>query len=222
MGNIFLNFNKADGLPHIERKFPQTYNLEKKQSIPKHPKNRSGVCFVVGTHPCVHDDIAAAAKIFPGADVCVINDAADLIVAQHLATAHPEKLDQFLEKQPEIPEIHSRSKMKRPGARENEFIWELNTGGGSGLFAVAVMLSIGYELVVMCGCPMSGGGGYAVKKHDSTLEDPRFGELSPEHSLVQGWHGQLKRFKDENPHAIKVRSMSGVTKKIFGGIEQWA
>lgn len=223
--NLFLNFNKGGGVPHIPIPFPQTYDLKKMQSIPEHPKNRSGVCFVVGTHPCADDDIAAARSAIEAMSpeklpisVCAINDAAGLIYADHIATAHPEKLEQFLEGVEHPIEIHSRSKMKRPGARADEYVWNLNTGAGSALFGAAVMLAIGYELVVLCGCPMNGGGGYSVKKHDGSLDDPRFGELSPAHSLVQGWQEQLRRFKEENALAGRVRSMSGYTRKIFGGL----
>lgn len=219
MSNLFLRFNKGHHLPHIERKFLQTYDLLKKQSVPNHPKDRSGVCLVVGSHPCFTYDMKAAMEFFNEFDVCAINDMAGVLVCDYLATAHPEKIDQFIGNNiyNDI-EIHSRSKMKRPDARDNEYVWNLNTGGGSGLFAVAVMLSIGYELVIMCGCPMDGGGGYAVKKHDGDIYDPRFGDLTPAHTLVQGWHGHLKRFKEQNSLSDRVRSMSGYTKKIFGGL----
>jgi hypothetical protein len=218
MQNLFLSFNKGIEIPHIERKFPQSYDVSKIQSKPFHAKNASGVCLVVGTHPCADKDIEAAARIYPGADVCAINDAIDLVPAKYLATAHPEKLDQFLQNVDYPVEIHTRGKMKRPLAREGEYVWTLNTGGGSALFAAAIMTAIGYDLVILCGCPMDGGGGYAVKKHESTIDDPRFGDLSPQHTLVQGWHGHLKRFKEQNKAAEKIRSMSGKTKEIFGGI----
>jgi len=193
------------------------FDVRKAESNPKHPKEKTGVVLVVGTHPCVHDDIEAAANKFPGADICAVNDATDLICADCVATVHPEKLDQFLEKQ-EWLDIHTREKMKRPDPRENEYVWNIKTGGGSGLFAVGVMLALGYEKVIMCGCPMDGGGGYATKKHDGSVEDPRIGELSSNAELVRGYHSHLKRFRDQCPDANRVRSMSGFTKKIFGGI----
>jgi hypothetical protein len=193
------------------------FDMRKSESTPKHQKNKTGVVFVVGTHPCVHDDVAAAAKKFPGSDVCAVNDATDLILADHIVTVHPEKLDQFLENH-NCAEIHTRVKMKRPDPRENEYVWDIKLGGGSGLFAVCVMLAIGYEKIIMCGCPMDGGGGYAIKKHDGTVEDPRIGELSNNAELVRGYHSHLKRFRDKCQDAHRVCSMSGFTKKIFGGI----
>ncbi len=196
-----------------------SYDLLKKQSTPKHPKNMSGVCFIVGTHPCYREDIEEAKKYFDYIDFCAVNDATNLIHADYIATCHPEKLDQFLEGVVHGIEIHSRQKMKRPDPRDNEHVWDLKIGGGSALFAVAAMLAIGYDEVILCGCPMDGGGGYALRKHNGSVEDPRLGDMEPSNDIVQGYHRHLKKFKEENPLSNCVSSMSGVTEKIFGGLD---
>jgi len=195
-----------------------SYDLLKAQSIPKHPKNMSGVVFIVGTHPCYREDIDEAKQYFDYIDYCAVNDATELVHADYVATGHPEKLDQFLDGIVHGIEIHSRKKFKQPKVRDNEHVWNINVGGTSALFAVAAMLAIGYDEIVLCGCPMNGGGGYALRKHNGSVEDPRIGDMEPSNDIIQGWHKNLKRFKEENPLSDRVSSMSGVTQKIFGGL----
>lgn len=197
------------------------FDFTKTQSSPAHPKDKHGICLVVGTHPDWVVDFDAAFKSAYEQEVeiegiCAINDATDLVQADYLATVHPEKISQFLSDVQHPIEIHSRDKMKRPDPQDHEYVWGIKYGGGSALFAVMVMLSIGYDQVVMCGCPMNGGDGYAIRKHKGSDTDPRFGDMDASSELVQGYHRAMRNFVENSPEAKKVRSMSGITKQIFG------
>lgn len=197
------------------------------QALPEYPSVHGGVVFVVGTAPCWEEDVAAARKIFPNADICAVNEAVKLIKADHVATSHDGRITKFMSQNVErwggdyVPEYHFRSPQHRD-TRPDAYSWDVTVGAGSAPFAAAVMTLIGYDLVVFCGCPMDGGGGYAAeveaKTHKSTLDDPRFGFVKGDHGLVQTWKVALRNMPRLVPDLTKRwRSMSGYTKTIFGG-----
>lgn len=199
------------------------------RSLPEYPLKRSGVVFVVGTAPCWKEDYEAARAIFPNHDVCAVNEAVRLVRAQHIATSHDGKISDFHRlhlstwgyKKGENVDIHFRS----PGLEKKEsplfYAWDVTVGAGSAPFAAAVMSLIGYDLVIFVGCPMDGGGGYAFPKeetHKSTPDDPRFGFIGGDHNLVHAWKIALRNMPERIPELCgRWRSMSGYTRKIFGG-----
>ena len=92
---------------------------------------------------------------------------------------------------------------------------------GSAPFAAAAMVMLGYDIVIFCGCPMTGGGGYAFEDtHKSTRDDPRIGFENEQHRMIKAWHRCMRLFKEQFPDmAARIRSMSGVTQEIFGGLD---
>lgn len=196
-------------------------------SSPKYPRQERGICFVIGTHPCWHDDYVEALTTLGVDDyaVCAVNDAVELILADHIATCHGEKIEQFIEKHAHrwpdepLPTIHLRD-VETAKTERSAYRWPVKMGASSAIFAAAVMVMIGYEKVILCGCPLAGGGGYANKTtHASTPDDPRIGFISPDSLMLQAWHDAMYHAKDDVPEITeKIRSMSGKTKQIFGGI----
>jgi len=205
---------------------PSNLEFELGSATPEYLKHERGVCLVIGTHPCWYDDFCNAVEIVgPDYAICAVNDAVELLRADHIATCHGEKIEQFIAKHEArwpgdpFPIVHIRdteqAKTDRPCYR-----WKVRTWAGSAPFAAAVMVAAGYEQVILCGCPMDGGGGYAnLDTHTSTPEDPRIGVLSKQHGLVMAWHDAMRQMVEKIPHITdKIRSMSGATKHIFGGI----
>jgi hypothetical protein len=92
---------------------------------------------------------------------------------------------------------------------------------GSAPFAAAAMVMLGYDIVIMCGCPMTGGGGYAFEDtHKTTRNDPRIGFENEKHRMIKGWHRCMRLFQEQFPEqAARIRSMSGTTQLIFGGLD---
>lgn len=183
------------------------------------------VILVVGTHPAWHADVTAALAAYPHADVCAVNDAGGLIRADHLATCHPDKLSGFMlrhiERWPdaEIPQLHIGGDEK-PDCAWPARRWKITVGGGSAPFAASAMLQIGYEIAILCGCPLNGGDGYAIKGHGSCAIDPRIGSVDPDHYLIGHWQAALADFKEKMPDiAARIRSMSGFTRDLFGGLD---
>ena len=220
--DFFTSFNKQPVFIA-----PETIEVEH-ISKPAYPKKVTGVCLVVGTAPCVHEDVEEALLAYPDATICAVNEAGALLPADYLVTCHGDKIEQFLELQENafgifgddnpMPELHmkdiSEATTERPAYR-----WQISIGAGSAPFAAAIMALIGYELVIFCGCPMDGGGGYAMETHKGTDIDPRFGDLDQSHQLVRTWKDQLYHMKQDHPDLCdRFRSMSGFTKHIFGGI----
>jgi len=193
-------------------------------------KRQSGACLVIGTHPDWEMDYKRALEHYPRADICGVNEAVRLINCKHLVTSHSEKIDYFMElhkkhnKGKWLPLVHLR---KNPFEREAKEIkwkhhdWLIRIMAGSAPFAAAVMISLGYEKVILCGCPMNGGGGYAFEDtHKGDRYDPRIGYEDSNHNMIRSWHNSMIKFKDEFPElANNIKSMSGKTKEIFGGLD---
>jgi hypothetical protein len=189
------------------------------------PYMQQGVALIVGTHPCWKEDLEAALAIYPDADLIAVNEAVRLVKAKHLVTAHDEDLHKFVAAHKEtwgndLPMIHvSDGQVTDNGIPK--YIWPALVGGGSGPLAAAIALKIGYQLAVLCGCPLNGGGGYAFDTDDKGgFLNPRVGFVSGRHNMIHCWHNQLRTMKAAEPEiANKIRSMSGFTKELFGGLD---
>jgi len=199
-------------------------------SLPETPvPNFKGVCAVVGTHPCWEKDLSKLRSEYGEVYICGVNEAPRLLACDHLATAHGGKIDDFIQLhrtyQPDspLPTIFIRDNNEAPEEIEGVDWYKIpvRTMAGSAPFAAGAMALLGYEKVVMCGCPMDGGGGYAFNDtHGSTRNDPRIGYENSEHAMIKSWHMCMKLFKEQFPDVSKrIKSMSGKTKEIYGGIE---
>jgi hypothetical protein len=176
---------------------------------------KGGVCLVVGCHPCWQEDYQAAIAKFPDAKICAVNFAGALVDGDYLATSHGECIDEYLQnaKGNPIPVVQASSKAV------SGYILSIRCGGTSGNFAALAMALIGFDLVVMCGAPINGDGRY-----DKSLAwvEAKYGThwLSAEHKRAGKWQNAITETASEYPWlACKIRSMSGATKRIYGGIE---
>lgn len=87
-------------------------------------------------------------------------------------------------------------------------VWKLDRGGGSGLFAVLVGLSMGYEDIVLAGMPQDNSGYFFDLP-------PKKRSLSSSHggkSTRRAWEMMASHYDFS-----KVSSLSGWTKKFLGG-----
>lgn len=204
---------------------PDKRELKAGRSVPAYPVSHHGItCLVVGTAPCWADDFSKAMHIVDHFEVCAVNEATRLIHPHHVATVHTEKIDYFCSfldpKRTAIRKpINHVKRQPQIHFRELAYEWDVEMWAGSAIFAALVMASIGYDRVILCGCPMDGGGGYAfTDTHKSTAQDPRIGDMKKDHAVVRSWAQAMKQIKDELPAAAVIRSMSGTTQRIFGGI----
>jgi hypothetical protein len=214
--DLFARFNSNQNF--IEQK---EFAFEFGEATPP-ARKRSGVCVVLGTHPCWKEDLDKVLAKYPKVDICGVNEAGRLYKLDHLATCHGDKLEFFLslcEHNDVAPIVHFRDNSLKPN-NPNWHSWPVRIMAGSGPFAAATMVMLGYDKVIMCGCPISGGGGYAfTDTHKSTRDDPRIGFEKSNHNMIKSWHNAMRKFKEECPEmAIKICSMSGVTQEIFGDL----
>lgn len=89
----------------------------------------------------------------------------------------------------------------------------INVGGSSGMFAVQVALSLGYEELILCGIPLEG---------NDTWEDEKIMHHRGPRGMYGGHRDQYEDFRDfwikhESQLIGKVKSMSGWTRLHFGG-----
>lgn len=189
-----------------------------------YPHQHSGIAIVVGTHPCWSDDYKEAAKKYPQHDIIAVNEAVRLVKAKHLVTAHNENLQLFIDAHKEkwgcLPDHVHVSDSNTSNNDIHKHVWPASVSGGSAILAAAIAIRIGYERVILSGCPLSGGGGYPFPTHKGHIYDPRVGDIKSNHSLIKCWHNQMVQMKEDRPDiAGKIRSMSGFTKELFGGID---
>lgn len=173
-------------------------------------------CLVIGTAPCWREDYEAAIKAFPQAELCAINDAAGFMKVQHISSVHGRFMKGFYNKQKALggnAYLHKRRECGPEGLPH--YHWRASIVSGSGPFSAAIMAVLGYTRVIMCGCPINGNGGYAAGVNIEEIAI--WNGAKPE--SIEKYHNAMREFKKVFPEiAERIRSMSGATQEIFGGI----
>ena len=149
---------------------------------------------VLGSAPCLQEDMENA----PSGEQMAVNRAGVFIKdIQHWASTHEFLFPEFLRERKANGLSIKGFTMHAPGSGPDIRVWKLRRNS-SGLFAALVGIKLGYNPVILCGCPMTGAnqfeginGNYEAA-HDSWLQD-------------------LDNMKG------KVFSMSGQTKEWLGG-----
>lgn len=118
---------------------------------------------IVGSAPCVFDDVAAAEALGP-CHRFLINGAALLFErAEHWLIGHGEKAPMFkgaraAKFKTSIPFIHASVRGDTNPAHFTH-VWEgVSTGGTSAWKAVRIAKGMGYERIILCGCPIDDSG----------------------------------------------------------------
>lgn len=188
------------------------------KAVPSYDTEHSGPLLVVGPATCALADVAAARAIFPDAPVMVVNHAAlllaaDFIVSQHheiLATLRGEHIRRFLRK----PTVHCACPEQLTPAPGIDYWWRGAASGATSTWgAVRVGKAMGFAPVVLCGCPMVGGDGYAVPV---PYNQQRYmvGFCAPDSGTVKNYQQRLiEAARDEGKG---VYSMSGFTRQVLG------
>lgn len=198
-------------------------------SEPTYPHKHHGTLLIIGSAPCVYDDLAAARAERPHAIVMAINEAVKVTCPNFIASLHCEKMAAFnalavKEFGNKIWSTHSGNVTARGDERGNfdavDYWWPTmkHCGGTSAWAGAMIGAALGFKEIIMCGCPMNGGDGYfnAGSTAPSTPSDPRFGEKPPHSSLIAAAHDHIRKHA-KTPEAAMVRSMSGFTRDTLGG-----
>jgi hypothetical protein len=191
---------------------------------------------VVGSAPCLYTDVDTARELFPSAEVMTINDACGALPnIEHMLAGHTIKAEAFVayrkEKFPNepTPRVHASwhrvaeaPKTDYPSVTD----WwsgDVVTGAASVGKAIRIGFKLGFDRVVLCGCPMNGGGYFNSHEVDR-LQKPfyLYGKCARIGSDKQQNNRSIVRYRDKfatlakTEWAGRVFSMSGWTKEVLG------
>lgn len=171
----------------------------------------SGPCIVAGNAWCLHDDLAAAREIIGDVPVIAVNGASREVKAIALYSVHPQRFIEhgfeWIRHQRRLFgegfTVHSSNKPKHGDLPYVEYWWHIPGGGGSAWGARKVARLIGFDTVVLCGCPLLPGNytGY------------RPGMLMTKAEVTDQYAAEIASDTDWHEGAY---SMSGKTREILG------
>jgi hypothetical protein len=194
---------------------------------------------VVGSAPCLFEDVEDALAIRPFASLMLVNGACTAIeTAEHMLCGHEEKAEQFVrERKARFPNaapirVHATTHAHRKACAQKLMPsvtdwWphEVGLGATSASKAAKICMLMGATEVILCGCPMDQPGYFAgeakVQQHRSCQRigdhGIAFGLGVPvqQTRIVQGYRDKLKALA-EGEFKGKVFSMSGFTRKCLG------
>jgi hypothetical protein len=184
---------------------------------------------IVGSAPCVKADLDAARVLRPEADVIAVKFSVAIVHARIAVTHHAEHAERMkaIHRERWGDEVEIHMPKRKVVERFLPFIdktWPqlLCTGGTSAWGAARIARLIGYEEVILCGCP---------------LEAARHGDFYHDEEILEVATGAgASRYRGEpfaNDHAVRsyqrfiesdavlgyaagVKSMSGWTRKHLG------
>lgn len=170
-----------------------------------------GLAVVLGGADCLWEDVDALQQMtsLDAAVIVACNDAGYAWPGRldHWATMHPEELDDRKAKREANGYPDGYETWTRPypyGLKDREKMCDHvldGWGGSSGLLAVGVALELGAPKVVVCGVPM-----------DARPHFNREGEWGGATKYRDRWVEQRETMRG------RVRSMSGWTKALLGGV----
>lgn len=189
------------------------------------------VLLAVGSAPCALEDYALAKKWFPNSETMLINGACSLIEdAEHMLAGHMDKAAEFVNaRAAKFPfansiRVHATSITKHLRRYQVYYPmvtdWhggEMSSGATSAGKAALIGLSIGFDKIILCGCPMDGSGYDPNEAQVSQMTacqrigDPRVQDRST-----------IKRYREkmislaQTTFKGRVYSMSGFTRLHLG------
>jgi hypothetical protein len=192
---------------------------------------------IVGSAPCLYNDLTAAREKFPDAHVLLVNGACAAVEdAQHVLAGHTSKAEEFAAaRNAAFPlalpwRLHANTAIRKGRlARPIESLYpsvtdwwgaEFSSGATSVGKAVLIGLALGYGPIVICGAPMDGSGYFPGESEtgDKILHEKacqRVGDPTVQNRRTIMRYRE--RFKELSAGwRGRVFSMSGFTKDCLG------
>ena len=194
---------------------------------------------VVGSAPCLFEDVERALKLRPFASLMLVNGACTAIEnAEHVLAGHEEKAEQFARERkrafPNAPswKLHATTHPHRLEAAKRLMPsvtdWhphEVGVGATSASKAAKIGLLLGFDEIILCGCPMDQPGYFPGEaKVQQHLSCQRIGDHGmarglnipvQETRIIKAYRSRLKQLA-ETEFKGKVFSMSGFTREQLG------
>lgn len=189
---------------------------------------------VVGSAPCLYADLEAAQRIAPIHQIMLVNGACTAVEdAQHVLAGHTGKAEDFAKARREaFPfalywRLHAtKYTRKQPVERKYPSVtdwWggEMSSGATSAGKAALIGLAMGFERVILCGCPMDGSGYFpgesilgAGIKHEAACQ--RIGDKTKQNQrTIVRYRAKMAELA-ETTFKGRVFSMSGYTRQVLG------
>jgi hypothetical protein len=164
----------------------------------------------------------------PGASLMLINGACTAYRdAEHVLSGHADKSTMFFAERakafPDCRPYRMHATLSYPKQRdEHPFVtdWHgqaMATGATSAGKAARIGLALGYDCVILCGCPMDPSAGYwegeAKVRHDCA----RFDTPDNPRRVITRYREKMALLAKQEPFKSKVFSMSGYSKQVLGG-----
>lgn len=187
---------------------------------------------VVGSAPCLHDDLKRALELYPFAYIATVNGAcAEIEEADAIISGHTNKAEIFTEARRKVFPNGKPFEVFANWARVGEapkreypsvtrwFSGHCSTGATSAAKAARMMFEIDYDQVILCGCPLDSSGyfeGESQKGRSISHDCRRLGD--PKEAQSRAIEGYKRKFHKlaESEFKGKVFSMSGLTRKLLG------
>jgi len=178
-------------------------------SSPPYPFSHSGTCIVSGYASCLHEDLRIAWDIFPNAGVIAVNAAAKEVKATALFSFHPEKFisSRWIEHQKKFGDeftVHAMNRERHGDLSYVQYWWPPSHGGGSAWGARKLAWLMGFDTVILCGCPMIAGP--YVGNHG-------IGGFMTQEDVVENYRREIREDTEWHEGCF---SMSGATRDILG------
>ncbi len=181
----------------------------------------------------MREDLDRALEAYPFAFICTVNGACvEIEEADAIVAGHTEKTELFVKARRRTfvdgkPfEVFATTGKRILFAKADVssvtrwFSSDCNTGATSAAKAARMMFEMGFDEVILCGCPMDTSGyfpgesqkGLAIGHQCRRLGDPK----EEGHRTILGYRAKFKKLA-EGEFKGRVFSMSGLTRKWLGG-----
>jgi len=186
------------------------------------------VLLAVGSAPCLFDDVQAALELYPDASLMLINGACTAFRhAEHVLSGHTNKSRLFKEERakafPDHPPYRMHATLSYPAQRqENPDItdwWGQDkvTGATSAGKAARIGLALGYDRVILCGCPLDADAGYWNGEAKVPHDCERFDTPNNPRRVITRYRDKMAVLAKQEPFKSQVFSMSGYSRSVLGG-----
>lgn len=184
---------------------------------------------VVGSAPCFADDLNKALERYPDAFVLTVNGAcAGVEQADAILAGHTNKAEHFTKARrktfPQGQPFEVWANWARPGREPVEdypsvtrwFDGTMSTGATSAAKGARMALEVGYEPVILCGCPLDSSGYFKGEDRVVGHDCRRVGDPAQiGHRTIEGYRRKFAKLA-ESEFKGRVFSMSGLTRELLG------
>lgn len=195
--------------------------------IPEVPRF-SGTLLVLGSALRMADDLRHARSLRPGAHILGINEAGggeeDM---EHLLAGHTEKAQLFYDyrrkKFPHSPPVLVHAKTwadEKPYDPCITHLWRnVACGATSAWVAVRIGKAMGYDEIILCGCPIDDSGYYnepETGRFKHACKRLGYGETRGENGMYHNYRASFQRHALREGKGQNVYSMSGFSMSLLG------